>query len=277
MLKRLARLTAPLLAFLMLMACVTLKPGTAADGNPAPLTGDHLAINQQMVLATYWQQQSAEVHALFLQAYAMARMAMEHDLSLKIAGKRAVVLDIDETVLDNSPYQVRGIQDGIAYPKGWNEWCLEAKARVLPGAKEFLEWADSRGVAIFYITNRKQAQQKETLQNLRAMGLPQADEEHLLLKTDDNSKESRRQKVAATHRVAVLIGDNLADFSADFDNRSVDERRAAVEANAASFGTRFIMLPNPSYGDWEAALYNYNWSLDDSTRMERRVQALRRD
>jgi 5'-nucleotidase (lipoprotein e(P4) family) len=269
------RLTLMTLPALLLMACATSRP-VIAQADPG-VQGEHAAIGQQMVLASYWLQQSAEAQALLIQGYNMARMALEHDLSLKIAGKRAVVLDIDETVLDNSPYQVRCIQDGIAYPTGWKEWCAEASARVLPGAREFLEWADSKGVAIFYISNRKHSQMAETLQNLREKGLPQAEESHLLLKQEDNSKENRRRQVAAEYRVAVLLGDNLADFAADFDQKSVEGRREAVEANAHLFGTRFILLPNPSYGDWEAALYEYNWSLDDSTRMARRVQALRRD
>ena len=285
---RTMRTASALLPLLLMMACVTTqagKPDMTAEVSVASTTApavqvaadSHRELNQQMVLATWWFQRSAEARALYLQAYTMARMALERDLSLKIAGKRAVILDIDETVLDNSPFQARCIQDGTAYPTGWAEWCREARALALPGVKQFLDWADSSGVDIYYISNRKQALLDETIQNLKDVGLPQASAEHVLLRTEGNSKVARRELVARDHRVAVLLGDNLADFSGDFDARSSEERQAAVDAHASEFGTRFIMLPNPMYGDWEGALYNHDWSLDDSTKMERRVQSLRRD
>ena len=97
-----------------------------------------------------------------------------------------------------------------------------------------------------------------TLNNLKRYGFPNADNEHLLLKAKSSSKEERREKVAATHEIVLLLGDNLPDFSALYDNKKSTKERASITVeNAALFGKKFIVLPNPNYGDWEGALYNY--------------------
>jgi 5'-nucleotidase (lipoprotein e(P4) family) len=92
--------------------------------------------------------------------------------------------------------------------------------------------------------------------------LPNADNAHLVLKSGSSSKESRRQQVLATHTVILLCGDNLSDFDALYDNKpSVQNRAETTRRLMQQFGNRYIVLPNPSYGDFEGAWYNFNYKI----------------
>ncbi|MGH2566955.1 MAG: 5'-nucleotidase, lipoprotein e(P4) family, partial [Bacteroidota bacterium] len=148
-------------------------------------------------------------------------------------------------------------------------------AEAIPGSVEFLQYAASRGVDVFYVTNRKPFNKNGTLENLKRKGFPQADESHLFLRTDESSKEQRRQKIAETHQIVLLIGDNLADFSSVFDRKSVQERNSEVEQLKVEFGKKFIVLPNPIYGDWEDAIYTYQSGVPDSLKNVKRKAALK--
>ena len=212
-----------------------------------------------MILATLWIQTAAEVRALSYQAFNLAKERLTYDLKRKRRGKkRAVVLDIDETVLDNSPYQAQGIMDNTAYPTGWSDWVSRAEAKPLAGAKEFLQFAKSKGVEIFYISNRKVRGLDATYKNLKGLGLP-VKRENLLLRDKDKSKKSRRSKVLKNYRIVFLMGDNLGDFTELFDGKDLKERELLVDRRSQEFGRRFIVLPNPMYGDWEGAVYKYNY------------------
>lgn len=211
-----------------------------------------------------FQQKAAEYKALCFQAYNIARLRLDQSLSNPVSAKpKAIVTDIDETVLDNSPYAVhQGLQGKDYEPVSWiNEWTVKADADTLAGAYSFFKYAASKNVEVFYITNREDKERASTLQNLQKFGFPYADERHLVTKSTVSSKEPRRQQLAATHDIIMLIGDNLSDFSTLFDKRSTEERTKNVQANAGEFGNKFIVLPNANYGDWESALYNYNYKL----------------
>ncbi len=240
------------------------------------LAGEHTQINQQMVLATVWQQKSAEARALSYQAWNLARRILEEDLARGEDPQRAVVVDVDETVLDNTPFQARCIEDGTAYPTGWLEWCREAKARPMPGALDFLNWADSQGVTVYYVSNRKAVVLEESIHNLRKAGFPQADAEHCLFRTGTSDKEPRREQIRDTHRIVLLAGDNLGDFAEVFEGGTV-ERNQAVDELKQEFGSRFVMLPNPMYGAWEGALAEGYFGLEDEEKMQVRQKALRRE
>lgn len=232
--------------------------------------------NDQFVMATAFQQKAAEYRALCYQAYNVARRQIEFDMAtVKTHKPRAVILDIDETVLDNSPFAVRLIRQGGAYPKGWSEWVDEAKAIPVPGALEFLKWADSNGIRIFYVSNRDHRLLDATMKNLAAFGFPQNQKDHVLLKTEGSGKEPRRQHVMTHHHVAVLIGDNLNDFADVFEKKNVEDRFAETDKWRDAWGSRFIVLPNPGYGDWEGALFDYNWSLSIEEKNKIRKAALR--
>ena len=206
------------------------------------------------IAAVLWQQHSGEYRALAYQAFNLAQMQLDLMLQSKDAYEKplAIVTDIDETILDNSPYSGKQIELGEDYiPERWAEWVDEKKAKPIPGALEFFNYAKDKGVEVFYISNRTQDQEQATLENLRAAGFPFADGAHILLEEETSRKGKRRTVIRETHHVIMLIGDNLSDFSTVFENRSTEERNRGVDSLKAVFGHRFIVLPNAIYGDWE--------------------------
>ena len=224
-----------------------------------------------------WVQRSGEYRALCHQAFNLARRVLDEDLKANPAPKkRAVVVDVDETVLDNSPYQARLIKSRQGYATAtWRQWVDLARAEAMAGAVEFLKHAASRGVEVFYISNRRIEEHDGTLANLRAKGFPHADDGHLLLRTTESSKTKRRAAVSATHEIVLLMGDNLNDFSDVFEGKDPAGRIAEVEKLAKDFGSRFIMLPNPLYGDFEDSIYRYNRGLPEAEKDALRKGALK--
>jgi 5'-nucleotidase (lipoprotein e(P4) family) len=214
--------------------------------------------------ASLYQQRAAEYKALCLQAYNIARLRVDQAVQQPAGRPMAIITDIDETVLDNSPYAVHQALLQKDYDdKTWAEWTSRSEADTLAGAPSFFNYAASRKIEVFYITNRDEKERAGTLKNLQRYGFPYADDAHLILKQTQagSSKESRRQTVAQTHDIVLLLGDNLADFSTLFDKKDQREREQNTLASAADFGKKFIVLPNPVYGDWEGAVYRYNYRL----------------
>ncbi|HEY4612783.1 MAG TPA: 5'-nucleotidase, lipoprotein e(P4) family [Bacteroidota bacterium] len=227
------------------------------------------------VMSVLWFQTAAETRALQYQAFNIARWMLEKDLSENKSGKKkAVVVDIDETVLNNSPYEGRAIRINRGYPFEWERWIDLAQAEPIPGAVDFLQYAASRGVDVFYVTNRKVRDKKGTMENLQRKGFPQVEDSHLFLRTEESSKEKRRLRIAETHDIVLLAGDNLADFAVVFDRKGVEERNKEVDRLKNDFGKRFIILPNPIYGDWEDAIYGFQSGLSDSLKNIKRKEAL---
>ena len=216
-------------------------------------------------MATLYVQQSPEYIALTEQAYAIARISLDNQFKMATS-PLAVVLDIDETVLDNSPFQAKQILENFNYPAHWDEWINKEEAQPVPGSLEFLQYADSKGIVIFYISNRKHKNLNATINNLNKFGYPQADSSHIMLRTTTSSKEVRRQKVLDQGlKIALLIGDNLDDMSAEFEVEDADKRKEATYANQSKFGTKYIVLPNPTYGKWVQNRGFYNAKLDQDS------------
>lgn len=217
--------------------------------------------------ATAWQQRSGEYKALCFQAYNLAKLRLDLLLQQEHTKPLAIVTDIDETVLDNSPYTIHRIRNDKPYnDTAWMEWTVRAEADTVPGALSFFKYAKSKNVSIFYITNRLEAEREATLKNLGKWGFPDIGPDHLLLKKETSGKEARRQLVLKDHEIALLVGDNLSDFNMVFDKKPFEERNAAVKTNADAFGSKFIVLPNPMYGDWEPALYQFKYQLPNSSK-----------
>jgi 5'-nucleotidase (lipoprotein e(P4) family) len=239
--------------FLLLITAASCK---AAKQAITPIAQPATVVNGKL-FASVFQQRAAEYKALCFQAYNLARLRLNEQLAIG-AKPKAIITDIDETVLDNSPYAVHQALLGRDYDQdSWYEWTAKAEADTVAGAPSFLKYASSKGVTIFYITNRNEKERAATLKNLQKYNLPNADDPHLILRTDVSSKETRRQQVMANYDVVLLLGDNLADFSPLFDKKPLEERDQNARSIAGSFGNRFIVLPNPGYGDWESALYGY--------------------
>ena len=237
------------------------------------------ADNEYQTGAVLWMQTSGERAALSYQAFSLARMMLDRDLRTRSRMKRAVIVDIDETIMDNSQYQASLIKNHQSFnDQTWQAWVNRSEATAIPGAVEFLTYATSRGVRVFYITNRKAAEKEGTAVNLRKLGFPNVNDQTLLVRTDtkSSSKEPRRQSVSATYRVVLLMGDNLNDFSDVFENaKTVSGRMAVTDQNKAKFGARFIVLPNPMYGDWENAIYEYNFKLSEEEKAAKRKAMLK--
>lgn len=222
-------------------------------------------VHVRNTMATIYVQQAPEYVALAEQAYAIAKISLDNQFKTAVK-PLAVVLDIDETVLDNSPYQAKQILENFNYPDHWDEWIYKEEAMPIPGSLEFLQYADSKGIVIFYISNRKQKYLGPTINNLNKFGYPQADSAHILLRTATSSKEERRQKVLDQGlKIALLIGDNLDDMSAEFEVDDPLKRSEAVFANQSKFGVKYIVLPNPTYGKWVQNRGFYNSKLDQDS------------
>ena len=238
------------------------------------------ADNEYQTGAVLWMQTSGERAALSYQAFSLARLLLDRDLrTARSRMRRAVIVDLDETVMDNSRYQAWLIKNRQSFnDQTWLAWVDRAEATAIPGALEFLTYANSRGVRVFYITNRKAAEKEGTATNLRKLGFPRVNDETLLVRTDtkSSSKEPRRQSVSDRYRVVLLMGDNLNDFSDVFENaKTINARLAATDQNKTKFGARFIVLPNPMYGDWENAIYDYNFKLSEAEKAAKRKALLR--
>ena len=227
-------------------------------------TEKSIPIREHSVQALLWQQNAAEYKALCHQAFNLAKIYLDKARINYNKNPTTIITDIDETVLDNSPYNARMIRDDVNYTRAtWNAWGKEETAKAVPGALAFFKYANSKGVKIFYLSNRRQEQKEETMQNLIKMGFPAVDSEHVLLRTDTGKKQARRNTILKNHHVVMLLGDNLSDFSELFDDKSTKERNNLVEKMKDNFGTKFIVLPNPMYGDWETkGIYegSYKWT-----------------
>ena len=246
-------------------------------------TASIVADNEYQVGTVLFMQKAAEFRALAYQAFNLGRWQLDADFdkkNIKTLPKaerkmtRAVVVDVDETVLDNSPHQAELIKNRMPFTNTvWTAWVNRRQAKPIPGAVEFLKYANSKGVRVFYVSNRNEAEKQGTIDNLKAVGFPDVSDETVLIRTTESGKEPRRQSIAAKHRIVLLMGDNLNDFSNVFERKSVADRFSEVERVKDLWGKRFIVLPNAMYGDWESAIYEYG-RLSEVEKTQKRLSAL---
>ncbi|WP_249976536.1 5'-nucleotidase, lipoprotein e(P4) family [Vreelandella olivaria] len=225
-----------------------------------PLAGqsmadDHAGCAQaEYAMGLRYQQQSAEIIALQRQGfelatYRLAEQIEEYDGSADLA----IITDLDETVIDNSALLVRDMQachDFTAWDT-WLHWEREGEPTLIPGAKEFLEYADEQGVAIYYVSDRYEENKQHTLDTLEALQLPQVSEERVMLLGPP--KTERRAIVADQYTLVMQLGDTLHDFAGEFAGADLEEQRALVNDHAERFGHDWIVFPNATYGSWSEA------------------------
>jgi acid phosphatase len=265
------------------LAC---SPAGAAATRPPGGAG---AVHDSLV-AVAWVQTSAEFRATALQAYQAAATQLERALADKswtaaveqtgdFSGlPPAIIVDVDETVLDNSAYQARLVASGGEFePSTWGAWVDERKATAIPGAVEFLGAAARQGVRVFYVSNRDAAQAEATRDNLARLGFPDSDDLETLYFRDPakgwKDKHPRRAEVAKTHRVIFVFGDNLFDFE-EKDRATRTERDAIVDQRGAWWGTRWFIVSNPMYGSWDDALFEYDRAKTAAEKQTLRRRAL---
>jgi len=281
---------------LSLAACSSPDRLTRVSPPPAvvaPLNGANDNLN-----AVLWVQRSQEYRASALQTWLLAGQQLDRALAdptwtalLPEEGgnhqsgklKPAVVVDVDETVLDNSPYQARLVRDGSSYNDAtWQAWVDEQKAEAVPGAVHFAQLAASKGVTMIYISNRTAAMKDATLANLRKVGFPVADDSVYLglgtvvpgCRQVESEKGCRRELVAQHYRVLMQVGDQFTDFLQVEDN-TLPARDALLDKYQDWLGSRWWMLPNPTYGGWEGASFNNAWSLPADKRNAAKRDALK--
>ncbi len=228
--------------------------------------------NDRRYNAITYVQNAFEYQMLAKQAYRLARVQLETGLADTkwsadefqieaddFADKPpAVILDVDETVLDNSPYNARNIIDQKNFNRqAWNRWCKEVKATAIPGVVEFVKQAEKRGVKVFYVTNRDDELKPATIENLKKIGLT-ADKHNVLTRNEQagrgDDKLSRRAMVAKKHRVVLLIGDSMSDLCSGMGTKNQKQRNSRAAKISKMLGERWIMLPNAAYGSWERAV-----------------------
>jgi 5'-nucleotidase (lipoprotein e(P4) family) len=266
-------ITAVAVAMVLLLGCrharpLPAEPAPAAQA-PTPVVDDAAQLTTMGADAVLWQHASAEYHRIAQQGYELARLRLAQNLRNTDGRPAAVIVDIDETVLDNSPYQVQAVALGRPFDQdSWSAWTNTASAKATPGALGFLKHAHEEGCAIFYITNRDVRERAATLKNLQDLGFPDADEAHLLLMEGTSDKTERRARVASTHRIVLLVGDQLRDFDERFKDRTVDHGRPLVDAMADTLSRYFILLPNPMYGTYRDAIQGKGTDAEKHSRMK---------
>ncbi|KFD22361.1 acid phosphatase [Tatumella ptyseos ATCC 33301] len=206
-------------------------------------------------MALRYQQKSAEIMALQLQTYKFAQQTFQAKVArLADPEKAAVVMDLDETVLDNTPLMVRDIENCHDFTRWdtWDAWEKSGHPGLIPGAKAFLQAVNAKKVHIFYVSDRSQANKAQTLALLRSLGLPQVSEDNVML--DTASKQVRRATIRQHYSIIMLFGDSLPDLSAQFKNKkTTEQQRQLVAENEAHFADDWIVLPNAAYGSWTDA------------------------
>ncbi|KEI01299.1 5'-nucleotidase, lipoprotein e(P4) family [Clostridium botulinum] len=237
---------------------------------------NHRQLNEGNVLAVNWQQTSGEINALRLQAFNSAKKSIDEIVKKPTQKPYAVVLDIDETVLDNSMHAGYLINTGEKFTnENFNEWCKEIKANAIAGAVDFTNYAKKKGVDVFYVSNRDPKVLDETLKNLKKVGLANPDAGHVLLKQDTDNKEIRWDKIRTNHNLVMYCGDNLGDFPEYTARKTPNVRKEVVNKVKNKFGEYYIILPNAVYGDFEASLYNWNFQKSDKKKLQDRLNSIK--
>ena len=199
----------------------------------------------------YWHKNSAEYKALCLQAYNIATNKLELEISKNHKKPLAIIADLDETILNNTPYNEMLINENKSFnQENWTNWVNKEIATAIPGSLDFFSYAKSLEVEIIYLSNRKVENYEATKSNLVELGFPFDDTTLMLLREEDTDKLARRSSIKG-YEIIMLIGDNLGDFDSAFFGKTNQERWEASIYLKDNFGDKFILIPNLIYGDWE--------------------------
>lgn len=238
---------------------------------------------QENLDATLWAQTSSELPAATIGTYSVATASLQRIVAERPTGndRMAVVMDVDETVLDGYSYMTQLLLDNEEYTaETWDQWLALRVNAAIPGAIDFIKTGQELGASFIFITNReclKRAdnsgdcpQKEDTLAVLRELGV-QTDLDHLFLRgerpparclsilTDvekekgrwvSSDKTGRRQCVRLDHDIVMLVGDQLGDFIGGLEGATPEIRKALVGQYRGKWGNTWFMIPNPTYGDW---------------------------
>ena len=249
----------------------------------------------ESLMATLYVQESAEYKAHIRTTFKTAEATIPFLLKQKeisasinqMNGEKnffdkppAIILDVDETVFNNSAYQARLIVNNTNYPDGWIEWVKEEKATFLPGALSYMKTAKELGVEIFFVTNRLHELETATRNNLVKEGFDLSDDiDQILTRYEkpswDRNKTSRIALIAENYRIIQIIGDNLGDFIDGQQNKkSSNFRKSIVEQTDSFWGFVWFMIANPTYGDWEGSVIDYDYEQSENDQIKKKLNAL---
>ncbi len=260
---------------------------------PARAVAFEAQTESELLNSTLWTQSSVEFKGNSLAIYKLAGLMLDQALADKtwtaapdeqasgFEGKPpAVILDVDETVLDNSAYQAWLVKTGKSFSsKTWGPFVRAEISGPVPGSLQFIEDAVGKGVKVFYVTNRKAPLEDATRNNLKALGYPIDDSEDTVLMRGEieawksSKKGVRRAHIAQNYRIAMLIGDNFGDF-VDGYKGSPAERQAIMTKHLDMWGTRWFVIANPMYGSWESAHFGHDWKLPSEQRRQMKHDAM---
>ncbi len=240
------------------VSCIMLACATAT---PEPETAAPPSIDEVFHEALHWSRSAAEHRAIFEQTYNLATQRLHELIEGREAGTWAVSVDADETLVDNSQYEVEINQRGESFSQeSWSEWVQRRAAPALPGAVEFTTAVKAMGGVVAVVTNRRSYNCEATADNLHEAGIRF---DIAMCRVDERDKEPRWEALAAgtattwpeaqrgsevelgAVEVLLWLGDNIGDFP--FLDQEVRNRPEPL----AEFGDRFFVLPNPMYGSWE--------------------------
>lgn len=232
-------------------------------------------IAQDFLEAVLWTQRSVEFKGNAMSIYALGRLRLDQALADKswtaapVEQKGefqnlppAVVLDVDETVLDNSLYQAWLIKSGKSYSDTtWNEFCNAQVSRAVPGAVEFTKYADGKGVKVFYISNRTKQVEPATRENMEKLGFPMGGNVDTFLMQNEqpdwgSKKGVRRAFLAKDYRILLEFGDNLGDFDDRYASSEAD-RQKFFDENKDRWGRDWLVIANPTYGSFDGAAIGF--------------------
>lgn len=249
-------MTKPSLARVLLLPVVLTAVACApAVAPPATALGAAAAASRPFpTKELHWLRSSAEYRAIVLQTFRAALRAAEEASAGRPAWSWAVCVDADETILDNSGYELELQRQGRVHTdEAWVAWVKRRERPAVPGAAAFLEGVRGLGGRVAVVTNTQQSLCADVAANLRALGLVH---DVLVCRPDDadERKEGRFESVAdgtadpgvGPVEVLVWVGDNIQDFPGHSQALRDEEEPAFGE-----FGVRFFALPNPIYGTWE--------------------------
>ncbi len=262
-----------------LALAIPLSTANAAD--PVP--------QNDLLNATLWVSNSVEFKANTLSMYQLAKIRLDEaiaDKSWSATGQTdaadkplAIITDMDETMLDNGGYESWLIKAGQDYSgKTYDAWTKAQAAKAVPGALDFLKYADSKGVKIFYVTNRDATQEADTRKNAEALGFPMGGNVDTFLFSKEqpdwtSKKGTRRDFVSKDYRVLLLLGDNWGDFSDDYGG-SEAERQASLDKNIVHIGHDWIVIANPEYGSFESSPFANDYKKSADQRRHEKINAL---
>lgn len=272
-------------AFLCSVALASALPAWAADVAPVQ-PNDNLN-------AVLWDQTSVEAKANALGAYALAHFRLDQALSDKswtaapveqtgdfADHPPAIVLDVDDTVLNTSAYQAWNVTAGTSFtPASWTAYVKSKSDSAIPGAVEFTQYAASKGVKVFYVTNRTKEEEGPTVEEMKTLGFPMGDNVDTFLSAKEqpdwgSAKGTRRAFIAKDYRILLLLGDNLGDFTDSYKG-TLDERDQVYKDAAAHWGHDWIAIANPTYGSFESAPYHGDYKLSPDAQRQLKIEALK--